>query len=182
MDDHVAIVTGGAQNIGEGIARTFAGAGAKVMIADLNGEKACATAAAIAAETGQQVRGIGCNVTVEDDIQRCVARDREGLRRPHHARQQRRLGARLRRPARHHARRDDRELQAEHDRGHAHDRRVPAVPAEGRERHHHQLGLDGRRPAGVRLPRLLGSQGRAQSPDARPRALLREAGAHQLRS
>ena len=73
MNDHVAIVTGGAQNIGEGIARTFAGAGAKVMIADLNGEKARATAAAIAAQTGQEVRGIDCNVTVEDDIQRCVA-------------------------------------------------------------------------------------------------------------
>jgi 7-alpha-hydroxysteroid dehydrogenase len=73
MTDHVAIVTGGAQNIGEGIARTFSGAGAKVMIADLNGEKAAATAAAIAAETGNDVRGIGCNVTVEADIARCVA-------------------------------------------------------------------------------------------------------------
>ena len=73
MDGHVAIVTGGAQNIGEGIARTFSGAGAKVMIADLNGEKAAATAKAIAEETGNQVRGIGCNVTVEADIERCVA-------------------------------------------------------------------------------------------------------------
>jgi NAD(P)-dependent dehydrogenase (short-subunit alcohol dehydrogenase family) len=72
MDGHVAIVTGGAQNIGEAIARTFAAAGAKVMIADLNGDKAIATAEAIAAETGQAVRGMGCNVTVEEDIQRCV--------------------------------------------------------------------------------------------------------------
>ena len=40
MDGHVSIVTGGAQNIGEAIAKTFSGAGAKVMIADLNGEKA----------------------------------------------------------------------------------------------------------------------------------------------
>lgn len=72
MDGHVAIVTGGAQNIGEAIARTFSGAGAKVMIADLNGEKAEATAAAIQAETGNAVQGIGCNVTVEADIQRCV--------------------------------------------------------------------------------------------------------------
>jgi 7-alpha-hydroxysteroid dehydrogenase len=72
MDGHVAIVTGGAQNIGEAIARSFAAAGAKVMIADLNGDKAIATAAAIAAETGQAVRGMGCNVTVEADIQRCV--------------------------------------------------------------------------------------------------------------
>lgn len=39
MNDHVALITGGAQNIGEAIARTFAGAGAKVMIADLNGER-----------------------------------------------------------------------------------------------------------------------------------------------
>jgi len=73
MDGHVAIVTGGAQNIGEGIARTFSGAGAKVMIADLNGEKAKATAAAIAAETGNPVLGIGCNVTVKGDIDACVA-------------------------------------------------------------------------------------------------------------
>ncbi len=29
MDGHVAIVTGGAQNIGEAIARIFAGAGAR---------------------------------------------------------------------------------------------------------------------------------------------------------
>jgi NAD(P)-dependent dehydrogenase (short-subunit alcohol dehydrogenase family) len=73
MDGHVAIVTGGAQNIGEAIARTFSGAGAQVMIADLNGDKAKATAEAIAGETGRDVRGIACNVTVEADIKACVA-------------------------------------------------------------------------------------------------------------
>lgn len=73
MDGQVAIVTGGAQNIGEAIAKTFAGAGAKVMIADLNGEKAAATAKALSEATGQAVRGIGCDVTKEADIQRCVA-------------------------------------------------------------------------------------------------------------
>jgi len=57
MDGHVAIVTGGAQNIGEAIAKTFSGAGAKVMIADLDGEKAQATAEAIQAVTGNQVLG-----------------------------------------------------------------------------------------------------------------------------
>jgi NAD(P)-dependent dehydrogenase (short-subunit alcohol dehydrogenase family) len=72
MDGHVAIVTGGAQNIGEAIAKTFSGAGAKVMIADLNGDKAQATATAIKSATGNEVLGIGCNVTVEADIQRCV--------------------------------------------------------------------------------------------------------------
>jgi len=73
MDGQIAIVTGGAQNIGEAIAKTFAAAGARVMIADLNGDKAVATARALADATGQAVRGIGCDVTKEEDIQRCVA-------------------------------------------------------------------------------------------------------------
>ena len=73
MDGHAAIVTGGAQNIGEAIARTFAGAGARVMIADLDGDKAKAAAAAIAKETGREAIGIGCDVTKEADIKACVA-------------------------------------------------------------------------------------------------------------
>ena len=52
MDGHVALVTGGAQNIGEAIARVFAAAGACVVIADLNGDKAAQTAARLTAETG----------------------------------------------------------------------------------------------------------------------------------
>ena len=73
MDGHAAIVTGGAQNIGEAIARTFAGAGARVMIADLDGDKAKAAAAAIARDTGREAIGIGCDVTKEADIKACVA-------------------------------------------------------------------------------------------------------------
>ena len=73
MDGHAVIITGGAQNIGAGIARAFAGAGANVMIADLHGDKAAATAAAIAAETGRDVRGMACDVTREADIQATVA-------------------------------------------------------------------------------------------------------------
>ncbi|MCE6949686.1 SDR family oxidoreductase [Cereibacter sphaeroides] len=63
MDGHQAVITGGAQNIGAGIARALSGAGAKVMIADLNGEQAAETAAAIAAETGNDCRGMACDVT-----------------------------------------------------------------------------------------------------------------------
>jgi len=74
MTDHVALVTGGAQNIGEAIARTFSGAGAKVMIADLNGEKAAAKAAKIADETGQPVMGTPCDVTDEAQVKACVAK------------------------------------------------------------------------------------------------------------
>lgn len=72
MNGQVAIVTGGAQNIGEAIARTFAGAGAKVVIADLDGGKAAETAASIVAATGGDVLGLGCDVTNEADIARVV--------------------------------------------------------------------------------------------------------------
>jgi 7-alpha-hydroxysteroid dehydrogenase len=73
MTDHKVILTGGAQNIGAGIAKTLAGAGAKVMIADLNGEKASATAAEIARETGQECLGMACDVTKADQIDAVVA-------------------------------------------------------------------------------------------------------------
>jgi 7-alpha-hydroxysteroid dehydrogenase len=73
MTGHNVIITGGAQNIGAGIARTHSGAGAKVMIADLNGEKAAETAAQIARETGNDCRGMACNVTVKEDIDAVVA-------------------------------------------------------------------------------------------------------------
>ena len=72
MDGHTAIVTGGAQNIGAAIARSFAGAGASVMIADLNGDKAEATAAEIAQQTDGTVMGMKCNVTEQADIDACV--------------------------------------------------------------------------------------------------------------
>ncbi|MFO1148098.1 MAG: SDR family oxidoreductase [Alsobacter sp.] len=73
MAGHAALVTGGAQNIGAGIARSLAGAGAKVMIADLDGEKAAATAASIASETGADCRGVACDVTKPDQVDGAVA-------------------------------------------------------------------------------------------------------------
>jgi NAD(P)-dependent dehydrogenase (short-subunit alcohol dehydrogenase family) len=79
MPGHAAIVTGGAQNIGEAIARSFAGAGARVMIADLNGDKARATAEKIAAETGGEVLGMACDVTQDDQIEACVAKTAEAF-------------------------------------------------------------------------------------------------------
>lgn len=73
MNGHVAIVTGGAQNIGEAIARTFSAAGADVVIADLDAEKAAGTADRLSAQTGGRVLGLGCDVTSEADIERTVA-------------------------------------------------------------------------------------------------------------
>lgn len=73
MDGHNVIITGGAQNIGAGIARTLSGAGAKVMIADLQGDMAAATAADIAKETGNDCRGMACDVTDKAAIDALVA-------------------------------------------------------------------------------------------------------------
>ena len=79
MDGHNVIITGGAQNIGAGIAKTLSGAGAKVMIADLNGEKAAATAAEIAAITGNDCRGMACDVTDKAAIDTVVAKTAEAF-------------------------------------------------------------------------------------------------------
>ena len=72
MTGHNVIITGGAQNIGAGIAKTLSGAGAKVMIADLNGDMAKETAAAIAKVTGNDCHGMKCDVTSLDDINATV--------------------------------------------------------------------------------------------------------------
>jgi 7-alpha-hydroxysteroid dehydrogenase len=79
MDGHSAIITGAAQNIGAGVAKTLSAAGAKVMIGDLNGEKAAETAADIARETGNDCRGMTCNVTDQGDIDAIVAATAEAF-------------------------------------------------------------------------------------------------------
>jgi 7-alpha-hydroxysteroid dehydrogenase len=73
MTGHNVIITGGAQNIGAGIARTLSGAGARVMIADLNGDLAQLTAAEIHKATGNDCRGMKCDVTSLADIDAVVA-------------------------------------------------------------------------------------------------------------
>jgi 7-alpha-hydroxysteroid dehydrogenase len=79
MDGHSVIITGGAQNIGAGIAKTLSGAGARVMIADLNGDMAVETAAEITAITGNDCRGIACDVTDLNAINSVVARTVEAF-------------------------------------------------------------------------------------------------------
>ncbi len=62
-----AIITGGASGIGDALVRAMAGAGANVVIADLNGEAAKSLAAEVAGV------GVTCDVTLEADIQSVVA-------------------------------------------------------------------------------------------------------------
>jgi 3-oxoacyl-[acyl-carrier protein] reductase len=77
LNDKVAVVTGAAQGIGRAIAETLAQRGAQVVVADLQVEKAEATAKEIAADTGQ--RAIAVEVDVADNasakamIERAIA-------------------------------------------------------------------------------------------------------------
>ena len=65
LNDKVAVVTGAAQGIGRAIAETLAQRGAHVVVADLQAEKAEATAKEIAADTGRRV--IAVQVDVSDN-------------------------------------------------------------------------------------------------------------------
>lgn len=64
LKDKVAIITGSASGIGREIAMEYARAGARVVIADLQLDAACATAAAIEKEGGTAM-GVAMNVTDE---------------------------------------------------------------------------------------------------------------------
>ena len=65
LNDKVAVVTGAAQGIGRAIAETLAQRGAHVVVADLQVEKAEATAKEIAADTGR--RAIAVQIDVADN-------------------------------------------------------------------------------------------------------------------
>jgi 3-oxoacyl-[acyl-carrier protein] reductase len=69
LKDKVAIVTGGAQGFGAGIAEVFAREGAKVVVTDLNAEGAKAVAAAI----GNGAVGLGGDVARLADAKAIVA-------------------------------------------------------------------------------------------------------------
>lgn len=63
-----AVVTGAASGFGEGIARTFAREGARVIIADLNGEGA----EAVARDIGDRALAVKADVTRAEDIEKVV--------------------------------------------------------------------------------------------------------------
>ena len=73
LDGKVAIITGAAQGIGEGIARRFVEEGAKVAIADLALDAAQATAKRLSAMGPGSAIGVGMNVTDESQVHAGVA-------------------------------------------------------------------------------------------------------------
>jgi NAD(P)-dependent dehydrogenase (short-subunit alcohol dehydrogenase family) len=64
LTDKVAVVTGGASGIGLAAARRFVSEGAHVVIGDIDADRA----AAVAAELGDQVVGLACDVRHEDAV------------------------------------------------------------------------------------------------------------------
>lgn len=71
LDGRIALVTGGGAGIGRGISRLFAGAGAAVVVSDLNADTAESVASEIVEEGGKAL-GIACNVTREADLEAAV--------------------------------------------------------------------------------------------------------------
>jgi NAD(P)-dependent dehydrogenase (short-subunit alcohol dehydrogenase family) len=71
LKGQVAIVTGGAQGIGNAIARRFAAEGASVVIADIAAEAGEAAAAQIVEEGGEAI-SVACDVGRADDVERVV--------------------------------------------------------------------------------------------------------------
>ncbi len=72
LDGKTAIVTGGAQGIGEGIARVLAGAGARVVVADVNAERGERVAAALR-DGGHEAAFCRTDVSLEEDVRRLMA-------------------------------------------------------------------------------------------------------------
>ncbi|HUN12041.1 MAG TPA: SDR family NAD(P)-dependent oxidoreductase, partial [Rhabdaerophilum sp.] len=68
LKDKVAIVTGGAQGFGEGIAEVYAREGAKVVVTDLNEEGA----QKVAARLGNGAIGVGGDVSKLADAKAIV--------------------------------------------------------------------------------------------------------------
>jgi len=74
LHDRIALVTGGAQGLGEAICLRLAREGAHVAVADLNLERAEQVAAEIVAQTGRRALAVRVDVTDEAQVEGMVRR------------------------------------------------------------------------------------------------------------
>jgi len=74
LHDRIALVTGGAQGLGEAICLRLAHEGAHVAVADLNLERAEQVAAEIVAQTGRRALAVRVDVTDEGQVEGMVRR------------------------------------------------------------------------------------------------------------
>ncbi|NOX61667.1 MAG: sorbitol-6-phosphate dehydrogenase [Chloroflexi bacterium] len=74
LEDKIAIVTGGAQGLGQAICERLAAEGCHVVVADLNLEGAQKTAAAIQANSDRRALAVQVDVRDEASVERMVAR------------------------------------------------------------------------------------------------------------
>ena len=77
LEDKIALVTGGAQGLGEAICHRLAVEGAHVVVADLNLEGAQKVADEIVARTDRRAVAVKVNVSVEADVEAAVQRTLE---------------------------------------------------------------------------------------------------------
>jgi len=68
LQNKIAVVTGAASGFGKGIAERFVREGARVVVADLNGDGA----KAVAASLGPSAIGLGIDVSVRADVERMI--------------------------------------------------------------------------------------------------------------
>jgi NAD(P)-dependent dehydrogenase (short-subunit alcohol dehydrogenase family) len=73
LHDRVAIVTGGARGIGEAITARLAGEGARVLIADIDGDAVVETAWRLGHEAGTDVTGVKTDISDPKSVETAVA-------------------------------------------------------------------------------------------------------------
>jgi sorbitol-6-phosphate 2-dehydrogenase len=74
LQDRIAIVTGGAQGLGQAICQRLAAEGCHVVVADLNDEKAVQTAAEIAVSTDRRTLAVKVDISNEEQVSAMVDR------------------------------------------------------------------------------------------------------------
>jgi NAD(P)-dependent dehydrogenase (short-subunit alcohol dehydrogenase family) len=73
LNNRVALITGGNRGLGKAIARALAEAGGRIALTSRDAARAQATAAKIAADTGQTCRGYACDVTDPQTVETIVS-------------------------------------------------------------------------------------------------------------